>query len=118
MNARQHRQKLEAQRRYARTPRGQYQRHRQNAKDRGIEFLLTFDEWWHIWMQSGFWEIRGNRPGRCNMMRYGDCGPYAVGNVHIGTHRANVIERNILQRKFDAYERDAAQSHHSVECPF
>lgn len=50
------------------------------------------------------------------MMRPGDEGPYAVGNVRIGTHRENIIERNRLmklrrqkeedERPDDWYERE------------
>jgi len=40
------------------------------------------------------------------MMRPGDVGPYAVGNVKIGTHRANIIERNRLMKLRRQQEED------------
>src|SRR3954467_8506354 len=80
--------------RYLASPKGQFAKHRQNAYQRGVEFLLTFDEWWNIWQKSGKWSKRGNRKGRFCMMRHGDEGAYAKGNVSIGTWSANTAERN------------------------
>lgn len=82
------------QQKYERTPRGAYVRHRQNARNRGVGFLLTFDQWWGIWEASGKWAKRGNRKGQYCMMRFRDAGPYADGNVHIGKMTANTAERN------------------------
>lgn len=86
----------ERQKRYEQTPRGQYAKHKGNAKRRGIPFELTFDQWWAIWQESGLWKCRGAYAGGAVMMRNGDTGPYAVGNVRIGSHVDNVIERNRL----------------------
>jgi hypothetical protein len=72
---------------YQRTPLGAYVTHQMNARLRSIEWHLTFPEWWGIWMASGRWEERGNH-GYC-MCRIGDVGPYAVGNVFIGTIAEN-----------------------------
>lgn len=83
-----------AERRYRSSPKGQFAKHRENAKQRGVEFLLTFDEWWGIWEKSGKWKRRGNRNGRYVMCRIHDEGPYAVGNVFIGTFNLNVCDRN------------------------
>jgi|SRR6185312_14030799 len=87
---------LEYQKRYEKTPKGQYQRHRQNARRRGVSFLLTFDQWWSIWQESGLWDVRGAWAGGAVMMRHRDRGPYAVGNVSIGMHSDNIRERNKL----------------------
>jgi len=57
--------------------------HARGAKARNIPFTLTFNEWWDIWQQSGHWEERGHKSGQYCMSRYGDLGPYAVGNVFI-----------------------------------
>jgi hypothetical protein len=62
---------------------------RVNAKRRGIEWRLTFVQWWDIWQRSGHWEERGRGHGFA-MCRYGDKGPYAVNNVYIGTNAENV----------------------------
>lgn len=59
--------------------------HRQRSKalrSRGIGWELSLPEWWAVWKDSGHWHDRGL--GRGYMMsRYGDVGPYAVGNVYI-----------------------------------
>lgn len=84
----------ERSRKWRATPRGQYSVHKHNAAVRGIEFKLTFDQWWGIWQRSGHWEKRGNRKGHYVMCRKGDIGPYAVGNVYIGSFSHNTADRN------------------------
>jgi hypothetical protein len=66
------------------------------AKQRGIPFLLTFEEWWEIWQTSGKWEQRGRRSDQYVMARFGDQGAYAIGNVRICTTQENNIERGKL----------------------
>lgn len=83
-----------ASRKWRATPKGQYSVHKHNAKMRGVEFLLTFDEWWGLWEKSGRWKHRGNRKGCYVMSRYQDEGPYAIGNVFIATFSSNVCDRN------------------------
>jgi hypothetical protein len=73
-------------------PRTVYKCHKANAKWRGVAFLLTFDEWWGIWNASGKWEQRGRQTGRYVMARFGDAGPYAMGNVRICTSQENNSE--------------------------
>jgi hypothetical protein len=65
--------------------RKKYSAHKGSAKQRGIPFLLTFEQWWQIWQESGHWEERG----RYQMTRPKDEGPYAVGNVKIATGAQN-----------------------------
>lgn len=60
---------------------------KRNAIQRGIEFKMSFTEWWSVWQQSGHWEERGR--GRYVMARKGDIGPYAIGNVYICTQSQN-----------------------------
>jgi len=69
--------------------------HRQNARQRNIEFTLTYDEWYDIWQKSGHWSERGRGPGKYVMCRYGDIGPYAIGNVYIDTQEHNGYMANI-----------------------
>lgn len=59
-----------------------YHQQKHNAKQRGIGWELTLWQWWKIWDDSGHWERRGRGQGYV-MARYGDSGPYAVGNVEI-----------------------------------
>jgi len=70
-----------------------YDKHKSHAKEREIEFLLTFDEWMKIWIDSGHWHERGATRGKYVMARIGDVGPYQVGNVKIILHEENLSEK-------------------------
>lgn len=72
-----------------------YSAHRYDAERRGIEFLLTFEEWVKIWLDSGHFHERGTRKGQYVMARFGDAGPYSVGNVRITTVEENHSEANL-----------------------
>lgn len=92
----------ERSRRWRATPRGQYSVHKHNAKVREVEFSLTFEEWWGLWSKSGKWSKRGNRHGDYVMCRYGDEGPYAIGNVYIGKFERNLKDartKSVVVRK-------------------
>jgi hypothetical protein len=65
-----------------------YAAHKCSAKKRGIEFLLSFEEWYNIWQQSG--KQRGRGSDLYCMARHNDIGPYAIGNVSIITNRENL----------------------------
>jgi hypothetical protein len=65
------------------TPLSRYREQRASAQRRGIPFLLTFEEWWRIWEDSGHWAERGRQRGQYCMARHGDQGAYEVGNVTI-----------------------------------
>jgi hypothetical protein len=64
------------------------------AKDRGVPFLLSFEEWCDIWQSSGKWEQRGRLRGQYVMARFGDTGPYERSNVKICLVGENVAESN------------------------
>lgn len=49
---------------------------RRFAETRGIEWKLSFPEWWRIWDDSGHWSERGRGKHRYCMSRPGDTGPY------------------------------------------
>ena len=72
-----------------------YTQHKSNAKIRGIEFKLTFDEWKQIWVDSGKWDQRGRGANKYCMCRIGDLGCYEVGNVFIGFGKTNVSDGNV-----------------------
>jgi hypothetical protein len=76
-----------------------YFKHRQDAKERGVPFLMTFEEWWSIWDTSGKWPLRGCRKGQYVMARFGDEGGYEAGNVRICTSSENVSERHEVERR-------------------
>lgn len=69
-----------------------YRKHKNGANRRGIDFLFTFEEWFKIWMDSGHWHERGRKKGQYVMARFGDKGPYAIGNVKIILHEENASE--------------------------
>jgi DNA-binding CsgD family transcriptional regulator len=74
----------QAPRSHGKLPSASYYNQKRNAKKRGIEWAMTFPEWWKVWQDSGHWQERGRGQGYC-MARYLDTGPYAVGNVYICT---------------------------------
>lgn len=73
---------------------------RYGANMRGIAFKLTFEEWWDIWVLSGHWPDRGCRKGQYVMARFGDVGPYAVGNVRIIS-----VEENRSEQRYSPERR-------------
>lgn len=75
--------------RYAASPRGKFTLQRKAAKQRGIGWALTFDEWQAVW---GELLPQRGRTGLV-MARKGDAGPYAVGNVDIITAKENLNQR-------------------------
>lgn len=74
--------------------RRRYIEHKNNARGRGIVFLLTFEQWQAIWLESGRWQMRGSRKGQYVMARPGDRGAYEIGNVIICPAEENRAERN------------------------
>lgn len=60
---------------------------RKNARERGIEWEMTFDEWWTIWRP--YYHMRGRGTNELCMAREGDQGAYKVGNVYLTTHLGN-----------------------------
>jgi hypothetical protein len=76
------------------SPRGCFHKHKFNAKHRSVPFLFTFDEWWSVWDASGKWDQRGRGVGQYVMSRFGDIGPYSLGNVEIRLASDNTAERN------------------------
>lgn len=66
-----------------------YYNQKSNAKVRGIEFLISFDDWLEIWIDSGKLELRGSGIGKYCMCRIGDLGPYSKWNVFIGLFEVN-----------------------------
>jgi hypothetical protein len=66
-----------------------YHAHKANTRKRfdkngnQIEFRLTFEEWYDIWIKSGHWDNRGRKQGQYVMSRKNDIGNYEIGNVFI-----------------------------------
>jgi hypothetical protein len=72
-----------------------YTQQKSNAKQRGVVFAITFDEWKQIWLDSGKWEQRGRGAEKYCMCRKGDAGCYEVGNVFVGLNKHNVRDGNL-----------------------
>lgn len=89
-------------------PRVKFSSHKSNAKKVGTEFLLTFEEWWKIWSDSGHYHERGQHRGQYVMARIGDKGPYAVGNVKIVKHEENDSE-GALHPRSDEHKRKVTE---------
>ncbi len=91
-----------------------YQCHKSSAKYRGIEFRLTFEEWWGVWEASGKWEQRGRSEGMYCMSRYNDQGPYEIGNVYIQLWTENTSQahkgKNIKKPRDDQWRARQAIS--------
>ena len=78
------------------TPKGQFSIQKRKAKRRKIEWLLSFEDWFSIWMKSGQWDNRGMSAQSFCMCRLNDTGPYAVENVRIDTMRNNSKENYLI----------------------
>ncbi len=63
---------------------------RRGASERGIEWELTFDEWWSVWRE--YFHMRGRGTNELCMGREKDSGPYAIGNVYLTTHLGNAMD--------------------------
>jgi hypothetical protein len=60
-----------------------FQAQRASAKQRGVPFAMTYEEWLGVWQQSGKLRERGTGTGHYVMGRRGDVGGYASSNVAI-----------------------------------
>lgn len=88
-----------------------YRKQKHHAKKRGIQFLLTFDEWYKIWNDSGHLPERGRSAGKYCMARFGDIGPYAIGNVEIILVRINGYVANIGRKLTESHKRNIGAAH-------
>jgi hypothetical protein len=78
--------------------------HKYNAKRRGVEFNLTFDEWNNWWLSHGVNKQIVTRRGigdgnKLCMCRYNDTGPYALNNIYCDTNYNNVKEQLLMRYK-------------------
>ena len=89
----------------------EFMQQKHNAKRRNIEFLLTYDEWMKIWLNSGKLHLRGKTRGCYVMSRYGDSGPYSADNVEIKSMSENATESGVGNK----YNTGRKQSFNQVE---
>lgn len=89
-----------------RDPSQAFSAQRNNSKERGIDFEMTFDEWWTIW--EPYFHMRGRGKNELCMARNGDAGPYKVGNVYLATHLGNAYDyhRPIAEQRERQAEKD------------
>ena len=76
------------------TPYRQFCVQRASAKERGIEFKLSYVEWETWWRDSGHYDERGKGTGKYVMARKGDIGAYELGNIECKLASENVREGN------------------------
>jgi len=69
-----------------------YRKQRNQVKRRKVEFDISFEDWMYVWLDSGYWTLRGKGKGTYNMSRKNDTGPYAKDNVFIQTHEGNASD--------------------------
>ncbi len=87
----------------ARLYQGQYDNAKYCAKERGIEWLFTYDTWTEWWGEDI--TKRGPYRGQLVMARHGDVGPYHPDNVRKATCSENCSEAN--KGRVDTPERVA-----------
>lgn len=83
------------------SPRKAYEDQRHHAKERGIDFLISYADWLEMWLTSNKWEQRGKESGQYVMCRVGDTGPYSKRNCYIGTVEQNQRDRWDGKEKID-----------------
>jgi len=90
------------------------------AKQRGIAFLFTLEEWWTWWQtyDEGHrcirWDRRGMGKTALVMARFGDVGPYALANVYCATHSQNT--KDCCDRDPSRLSRQAKEWHSQNVC--
>ena len=70
-----------------------YNSHKASAKQRGIIFTLTYEQWLDVWGDK--LQNRGTASNQYGMLRTRDEGGYELGNVRIGTPKENHQERAV-----------------------
>jgi hypothetical protein len=70
---------------------------RANAKNRGISWCLSFDQWRDWWLSTGHVDERGRERGQWVMGRPYDSGPYELGNLLCLRAEDNVSQQNELR---------------------
>jgi hypothetical protein len=86
------------------TPIRQFQVHRASAKERGIEFKLTFEQWDQWWKDSGHYHERGKERGQYVMSRKGDLGAYELGNIECKLSADNIAEAHTGKLKSEEWK--------------
>ncbi|WP_186263308.1 hypothetical protein [Burkholderia gladioli] len=80
-----------------------FQTQRHNAARRGIGWELTFEQWLDWWGDDI--ERRGVGPEKLQMQRFGDSGPYALGNIKKGVPKENARTAALVLQNRKSQER-------------
>lgn len=70
-------------------PRQAFNSARSGAAQRGIPWLLSYDEWWQLWRDH--WSRKASQ--RLALARYADWGPYERDNCRVTTDAENTREK-------------------------
>lgn len=81
---------------------GKYHNARYCAKERGIEWLFTYDTWVEWWGDDI--TRRGPRRGQLVMARNGDLGPYHPDNVRKATSSENCSEGTLGKPRSEEFK--------------
>jgi hypothetical protein len=68
---------------YEASPRGQFSRQKANAVARGVNWELSFDDWWKVWEDSGKYPERGRLTGQYALVRKNPDASFNLNNIHI-----------------------------------
>jgi DNA-binding CsgD family transcriptional regulator len=82
-----------------------YLQQKENSEKRGIDFRLTFPEWWDVWQESGHWEQRGRGKDKYCMSRIADSGAYELGNIEIITGGQNSSYSYLITTAAERYAK-------------
>lgn len=66
------------------------------SNQRGIDFKLSFDQWYDWWLSNGVDKNKKQPPKTKDtlcMCRYGDIGPYELSNIYCATVSENVKDQ-------------------------
>lgn len=73
-----------------------YHAQKSSAKQRGIEWLFTFEvwiKWWEEQLGPNWLELRGCKADQYQMARFNDEGPYTPENVYCATPKHQGVDR-------------------------
>lgn len=95
-----------------------YTQQKSNAKQRGVGFLLSLEDWKSIWSTSGKWDQRGRGSEKYCMCRVGDNGAYELGNVFIAKNKQNLRDGNLGRVPSDAVRKKISQANSGTAHPW
>jgi hypothetical protein len=101
------------------TPRESFIDQRSRAKQRGIAWEFSYEQWLSVWEASGHWNDRGRGVDRYCMSRKGDVGPYSIDNVVIAPFCQNSSDhpnkkKNLPMGVFQRVDRPSFQAQRRI----